>query len=426
MLAIFAIIVTVRSAGADRLEISTPLAPSVTAASQGVLFDGYITTSMQFGVDIGTGKLVPGGAGPETVQALRNIGAVFDKAGLSLNSSATACVLFVSELEANFNAASTAYKTFFPDEPHPARSPSGVHFLLEGATVAVQCWGYSGERVKIRPAHFFDDDFNSQGILVPLNLYTAGQVGADPVTGGMVTGGAANETRQAMANLATVFGTAFAAHSNALAGLAAHCDLVVANLSTNWPAVETEFARLFAVPPTVTVFGANPGFGAYVEAYCTGSPTDHLRTVITAAMSRVPAVASSTQAVLLRASEASTQTLLQTSAQIGVDPATGELVPGGAGPETTQALRNLHDVFSAAYFMTHPHPDVLLSTATLCTTLLVSSQDADAVEQSYSSFFRHGPGPLPTRITLVVASLPRAARVSIQCDGATTTSITDH
>ena len=188
MLAIFAIIVTVRSAGADRLEISTPLAPSVTAASQGVLFDGYITTSMQFGVDIGTGKLVPGGAGPETVQALRNIGAVFDKAGLSLNSSATACVLFVSELEANFNAASTAYKTFFPDEPHPARSPSGVHFLLEGATVAVQCWGYSGERVKIRPAHFFDEDFNSQGILVPLNLYTAGQVGADPVTGGMVTG----------------------------------------------------------------------------------------------------------------------------------------------------------------------------------------------------------------------------------------------
>ena len=49
MLAIFAIIVTVRSAGADRLEISTPLAPSVTAAAQGVLFDGYITTSMQFG-----------------------------------------------------------------------------------------------------------------------------------------------------------------------------------------------------------------------------------------------------------------------------------------------------------------------------------------------------------------------------------------
>jgi hypothetical protein len=136
--------------------------------------------------------------------------------------------------------------------------------------VAVPCLGYDGERAMIRPAHFFDDDFNSpQGTLVTvplsLRLHTAAAkanlklVGAGPVTRGMVTGGAANETRQANGNLAAVFRvrTAFPAHSesSALAGLrvAAHCDLVVtaANLSTSRPAVEIEFARLFAVPPTV-------------------------------------------------------------------------------------------------------------------------------------------------------------------------------
>ncbi len=90
------------------------------------------------------------------------------------------------------------------------------------------------------------------------------------------------------------------------------------------------------------------------------------------------------------------------SGQIGLDPASGELVDGGAPEQARRALRNLEAVLHAAG-------------ASLCdvlrtTIFLVDMADFGAVNQVYAEAFRP---PFPARATVAVAGLPRGARVEI-------------
>lgn len=90
------------------------------------------------------------------------------------------------------------------------------------------------------------------------------------------------------------------------------------------------------------------------------------------------------------------------SGQIGLDPATGELVPGGTREEARQALRNLEAVLRAA----GASPRDVVRT----TLYLVDMGDFAAVNEVYAESFAV---PFPARATVGVASLPRGARVEI-------------
>ena len=91
------------------------------------------------------------------------------------------------------------------------------------------------------------------------------------------------------------------------------------------------------------------------------------------------------------------------SGQIGIDPATGELAPGGVEAETRQALRNLAAVLtSAGYAPSH---------VVQAQVFLADMNDFSAVNALYAEFF----GPTrPARATVQVARLPRDARIEIQ------------
>ena len=93
---------------------------------------------------------------------------------------------------------------------------------------------------------------------------------------------------------------------------------------------------------------------------------------------------------------------LFTSGQIGLDPATGELVPGGIAPEARRVLANLRAVLAAAGFDFH---DVAKSTI-----YLADMGDFQAVNQIYAEALG---GALPARSTVQVAALPKGARVEI-------------
>ena len=90
------------------------------------------------------------------------------------------------------------------------------------------------------------------------------------------------------------------------------------------------------------------------------------------------------------------------SGQVGIDPASGGLVPGGIAPETARALENLAAVLAAA--------ELRLADVVKTTVYLTDLADFAAMNEVYGRYF---PAPHPARATVQVARLPAGARVEI-------------
>jgi 2-iminobutanoate/2-iminopropanoate deaminase len=90
------------------------------------------------------------------------------------------------------------------------------------------------------------------------------------------------------------------------------------------------------------------------------------------------------------------------SGQIGLDPASGQLVAGGTAAEAERVLQNLEAVLAAAG-LTFAH-------VVRVTIYLVDLGDFATVNEIYG---RHVREPYPARATVGVAALPRGARVEI-------------
>jgi reactive intermediate/imine deaminase len=91
--------------------------------------------SGQIGID-GSGKLVPGGIGAETRQAMLNIQAVLEQNGSSLDHVIKATVMLADMSE--WAEMNKVYITFF-DKHLPARSALGANGLAMGARVEIEC-----------------------------------------------------------------------------------------------------------------------------------------------------------------------------------------------------------------------------------------------------------------------------------------------
>lgn len=92
------------------------------------------------------------------------------------------------------------------------------------------------------------------------------------------------------------------------------------------------------------------------------------------------------------------------SGQIGLDLATGKLVPGGTLPELKQALSNLHTLLQAA----GATPAAVVKT----TLFLVDMGEFAAANGVYADFF--DAAPKPARSCVAVVALPAGARVEIE------------
>ena len=92
-----------------------------------------------------------------------------------------------------------------------------------------------------------------------------------------------------------------------------------------------------------------------------------------------------------------------TSGQVGLDPATGALVPGGVTAETQRAIQNLTAVLRAG--------GADLGHVVKTTVFLADMADFGAMNDVYAAAF---PDPKPARSTVAVKGLPRDARVEIE------------
>ena len=98
-----------------------------------------------------------------------------------------------------------------------------------------------------------------------------------------------------------------------------------------------------------------------------------------------------------------TDDLVFCSGQVGLDPATGELVGGGVEAETERVIRNLEAVLDAA--------GCSLADVVKTTCFLADINDFKRFNEVYARFW---PDPPPARSTFQVAALPKGGRVEIE------------
>lgn len=96
--------------------------------------------------------------------------------------------------------------------------------------------------------------------------------------------------------------------------------------------------------------------------------------------------------------------LVYTSGQLGLDPATMELVEGGIEAQTRQVLTNLRHVLEIA--------DSGLNFVIKTTVFLQDMGDFAKMNAVYAEFFPENP---PARSTVQVAALPKGGLVEIEC-----------
>ena len=99
-----------------------------------------------------------------------------------------------------------------------------------------------------------------------------------------------------------------------------------------------------------------------------------------------------------------TDTLVFTSGQLGLDPATGDFAPGGIEAQTRQSLANVKAVLEAA----GSGLDMVIKT----TVFLKDMNDFAAMNKVYAEFF--GEGGCPARSAVQVARLPKDGLVEIE------------
>lgn len=87
------------------------------------------------------GRLVAGGIGPETTQALQNMRAALERTGATLDD-VVKCTVFLADMR-EWAAMNAAYVPFFPRN-RPARSAVAVAGLALDARVEVECMAMRG------------------------------------------------------------------------------------------------------------------------------------------------------------------------------------------------------------------------------------------------------------------------------------------
>lgn len=98
-----------------------------------------------------------------------------------------------------------------------------------------------------------------------------------------------------------------------------------------------------------------------------------------------------------------TENMVYTAGQIGLDPATMEIVSGGVEAETRQVLNNLKQVLEAA--------NSGLTYVVKTTVFLRDMADFPKMNAVYGEFFSENP---PARSTVAVAALPKNVAVEIE------------
>jgi len=114
--------------------VSTPNAPTSPVYSQAVRAGGLIFVSGTAPADPATGKLIEGTIQDQVAQCLRNISAILEAAGSSLDKAVSATVVLADEDD--FPGVNEEWVKWFPTDP-PARQGAKLPVRMPGLKVSI-------------------------------------------------------------------------------------------------------------------------------------------------------------------------------------------------------------------------------------------------------------------------------------------------
>lgn len=123
-----------RNGARKKVLTSTKAAPPIGPYSQGIQAGPFVFVAGEKGVDVNTGKLVPGGIVPETRQTLENIKAILAQGGATLDD-AVAATVHMTDLK-DFPQMNEVFAEYFRKDP-PGRTTVQVCALPAGASVEI-------------------------------------------------------------------------------------------------------------------------------------------------------------------------------------------------------------------------------------------------------------------------------------------------
>ena len=119
-----------------RQRIQTENAPAAIGPySQAIKAGGFVFCSGQVAIDPQTGQFVAGGVAEQTEQVLKNLSAVLEAAGSSLDQVVKTTV-FLADMK-EFSEMNEVYARFF-SEPPPARATVAAAGLPRDARVEIE------------------------------------------------------------------------------------------------------------------------------------------------------------------------------------------------------------------------------------------------------------------------------------------------
>jgi reactive intermediate/imine deaminase len=387
--------------------------------SQTAAFSHYNNLSAQLPIDPKSGKLVAGGVKEQAEQCFKNIKAIVDSID-HVMTDIVRITVFVKNIK-DIDAVDEVYKTFFPTYV-PTQTKVAVAALPMDALVQIEALvshgegtipnaPQSGDLIKLtnNTANAPTSPLSTQAVAFSHYNNLTAQLPIDPKSGRLVAGGVKEQAGQCLKNIKAILESIDVPFDdivkiNIFLKNLSDIDAVNEVYTTFFP--DSAIARAVAyVPARTTVAASALPMDALVQIEAVASHGDgtppqfvedrHGLIIEAINTENAPKSSLSTQSVAFSHYN-------HISAQLPLDPKTGEMVAGGVKEQAGQCLKNIKAIVESV--------DHVMDDVVKVNIFLKNIADIDAVNEVYTTFF---PGGVPARRTVGVSALPKDALVQI-------------
>lgn len=398
---------------------NTENAPKSSFSSQTVAFSHYNNLSAQLPIDPKTGNLVAGGVKEQAEQCFKNIKAIVESINHVMNDVIRVTV-FVKDIK-DVEAVDEVYKAFFPTYL-PSRTTVAAAALPMDALVQVEALVSNGEgtipnepqagdliKLTNNTANAPMCNLSSQTVAFSHYNNLSAQLPIDPKSGRVAAGGVKEQAAQCLKNIKAILESIDVPFDDIV-----KITVFLKNLSDR-EAVDEVYTTFF---PDSAIARANAYFPARTIVEVTALPMDSLvqmEAVVSHGDGTPPQAVEDRHGLIIEANNTkdapadplSTQTVAfshynNISAQLPVDPKTGQLAAGGIKEQTEQCLKNIKAIVESV--------DHVMEDIVKVNIFLKNMADIDAVNEIYAAFF---PGGIPARRIVGTAALPKDALIQI-------------
>lgn len=388
-------------------------------SSQTVAFSHYNNLSAQLPIDSETGKLVAGGIKEQAEQCFKNIKSVVESIDHVMNDVVRITV-FVKNIK-DMDAVDEVYKAYFTNYV-PTRTVVAVAALPMDALVQVEALvsnaegtipnaPQAGDIIKLtnNTANAPMSALSSQTVAFSHYNNISAQLPIDPKLGRIVANGVKDQTVQCLKNIKAILESIDVPFDdivkiNIFLKNISDTDAVNEVYTTFFP--DSAIARAVAYMPARTIVEASAlPMDALVQIEAVVSHGDG--TPPQAIEDRHGLIIEANNTENAPMSSLHTQTVAfshynHLSAQLPLDPKTGEMVAGGVKEQAEQCLKNIKAIIESV--------DHVMEDVVKVNVFLKNIEDIDAVNEVYATFF---PGGVPARRIVGVSALPKDALVQI-------------